>query len=142
MTTEPFNLEDHVREGVPLPNYTRGQDTWPTLWRLPVDEMCEGYQNMADKLAVLVDDLCLREAIHVWDNCLRVDTTENRAGISAGILSAHARFTLEFMAPEQDLEEVAEAMKQGWLGLAMQARTVRDADTWSALLPAQEETDG
>lgn len=120
---------------VPLPDYQRGAEHWPLLWRLPADEAVDSLDALGDKLACIVDDITLRETIHVWDNAMRIDTPEARAGICTGVLAAHARLSVSLMPDDEPmpLEQVADLVRETWLQMAKQSLQVKQADSWDVL---------
>lgn len=86
---EDFDEAGVINYGEPLPNYTRGEDHWPRIWRdMEVPDEADVY----DKVAALTDNVLLREAIHCWDNCLRLP--ESAEGVMAGMLGALVRFAI------------------------------------------------
>lgn len=69
---------------------------------------------MYDKVAALTDNVILREAIHCWDNCLRLP--ESAEGVLAGVIGALVRFAIALNPDPAAFEEfcdgVADSMRK------------------------------
>lgn len=105
--------------GQPLPRYDKREEDWPAAWRLP--DLAEEEADLFGKFAHLTDDVTLRTAVNVWDNGLRLPGSAE--GIAGGMLSAHARVGLISLGGQLhrwDLERAANAIRDGWLGMARQ----------------------
>ena len=109
--------------GEPLPNYTRGEDAWPPAWKLPSGDDFADHGDLFDKMAWAADDFLLRQAIHLWDNCLRAAPC--LPGIQGGMISAHARLLVGSGRCNPDLEKAADAVREAWIGMARQAQQLQ-----------------
>lgn len=128
------DAEGVTKIGEPLRFYDRGEQAWPALWRMPEtgDDA-----DLFDKMAHITDDICLRQAVHVWDNCMQIP--QAFPGVAEGLLSAHARLVVGFGVID-DLEAAADAVRSAWLGIARQCVIVREGG-WDAL-PLHAQPDG
>lgn len=129
-----------MQYGEPLPHYAHGEASWPAVWRLP--EQDDDDADLFDKVCHLADDVLLREAVHIYDNCLRLPAAIS--GVAAGMLSAHARLMVGHGIKEgADLDAMADAMRTAWRAMAEQALTVH-REGWDALprseVPTPEES--
>lgn len=116
--------------GGPLRPYRLKDADWPPQWRLPEDpaDLDENDQDLFGRMAWLADDLVLRSAVNIWDNALRIPQAFE--GIAGGMLSAHARFCSPMVIT--DLEGAADAVREGWLGMARQAQALAQNPTHSS----------
>lgn len=105
-----------VKFGEPLSFYNRAEVGWPAAWVLP--EQDDDEADLYDKVAHLSDDVLLRQAVHVWDNCMRAPGTFE--AVFGGMISAHARFVVG-SGRCADLEKASLAVAKAWLGMAKQA---------------------
>jgi len=105
--------------GEPLTRYAKRDEDWPAAWHLP--ELDEDEADLFGKFAYLTDDLVLRLAINIWDNGLRLPGALE--GISGGLISAHARLIVG-SGGCPDLEQAANAVREAWLGMALQAASL------------------
>lgn len=112
--------------GNPLPYYKRGEQDWLDLWKLPEgDEDAE----LSTRVARLTDDIVLREAVHIWDNCLRGPGTVE--GILGGMISAQARLMISLMGPldEAEIGVAADDIRDTWITMARKWAVVK-AEGW------------
>jgi hypothetical protein len=102
--------------GAPLTFYGKRDEDWPAAWLLP--ELDEDEADLFGNMAHLSDDLILRTAVNIWDNCIRAPGAFE--GVVGGVLSAHARLVVGSGRCE-DLARAADAVRDAWLGMAEQA---------------------
>lgn len=112
-----FDEADVINYGEPLPNYTRGQEGWPPVWR---DMEISDEADMYDKVAALTDNVLLREAIHCWDNCLRLP--DSAEGVMAGILGALVRFAVALNPDPAAFEEFCDGVSESMRAMGKIAR--------------------
>lgn len=113
---EKITTEAGVVIGAPLNFYDRDEASWPAAWKLP--EQDDDEADLFDKVCYLTDDLVLRTAISVWDNCIRAPGALE--GVMGGMISAHARLVVG-SGLCADLEKAAKAVGDMWLDMAKQA---------------------
>jgi hypothetical protein len=112
--------------GAPLSHYQAGDADWPVIWRLPDIDLDEA--DLFDRLIYFADDHLLRQAVNLWDNCLRGPGTF--APILMALISVHARLWAGSDAGVEDLERAGDAVRQAWLGMAKQALDIHRRGSW------------
>lgn len=108
--------EADTQFGAPLNFYDRDEANWPAAWKLP--EQDDDTADLFDKVIYLADDLMLRTAVNVWDNCMRAPGSFE--AVQGAMISAHARF-LVGSGRCADLARAAKAIGEMWLDMAAQA---------------------
>jgi len=106
----------NIQVGQPLHFYRRGEAEWPQVWRMP--DLAGEDGTVFAKTCALSDDLVLRAAVNIYDNCLRhADAFE---GACAGLIAAHARL-MAGAGLKVTPEQAADAVRTAWLRMFQQA---------------------
>lgn len=104
--------------GGPLPNYNKGEDAWPAIWRDINRGEGEGvYRQMAE----LADDIILRTSVNCWDNCLQLP--DAASGVAVGLIAANARFVLG-VNPDVPIDQAAIDFAVAWESMARELKAL------------------